>query len=90
MVNHILMVAYHYPPVHVSSGLQRTLAFSKYLRDHDWEPVVLSAHYRAYARISEDQMKDVPQDLAVVRAFALDISRHLSIGGRYLDFFGVT
>ncbi len=85
MVNRVLMVAYHYPPVLVSSGLQRTLAFSKYLRDHAWEPIVLSVHPRAYAQTSDDQMQDIPSNLLVERSFALDASRHLAFGGRYLD-----
>jgi len=85
MVKRVLMVAYHYPPVQVSSGLQRTLAFSKYIREHGWSPIVLSANSRAYANVSNDQMQDIPADVPVVRAFALDTSKHLSIGGRYLD-----
>jgi hypothetical protein len=85
MVKRVLMVAYHYPPVQVSSGLQRTLAFSKYIREHGWAPIVLSANPRAYANVSTDQLQDIPSDIPVVRAFALDTSKHLSIGGRYLD-----
>lgn len=85
MVKRVLMVAYHYPPVQVSSGLQRTLAFSTYLREHGWEPIVLSAHPRAYSKVSDDQLKDIPSGLIVERAFSIDASRHLSIGGRYLD-----
>ncbi len=79
------MVAYHFPPIRVSSGVQRSLAFARYLQQHGWDPVVLSAHSRAYANVSSDQMGDIPESVEVKRAFALDTSKHLSIGGRYLD-----
>jgi len=79
----ILMIAFHYPPSQISSGIQRTLKFTTYLRDHDWEPAVLSAHPRAYPNTSDDQIGEIPQGIQVKRAFALDTSRHLTIRGRY-------
>ncbi|HQC94973.1 MAG TPA: glycosyltransferase [Aquabacterium sp.] len=78
------MIAYHYPPVAGSSGIQRTLKFSAYLRDHGWEPIVLTVDPRAYDRVSDGQMADIPAGLQVERAFALDTSRHLAWRGRYL------
>ena len=89
MVKRVLMVAYHFPPVQVSSGLQRTLAFSRYLPEHNWQPIILSANPRAYGNTSDDQLGDIPGKTEVVRAFALDASRHLSIGGRYLDMMAL-
>jgi glycosyltransferase involved in cell wall biosynthesis len=79
----ILMIAYHYPPLRGSSGIQRTLAFSRDLREFGWQPSVLSAHPRAYPSISADQMNDIPADVRVYRPFALDTARHLSIRGAY-------
>lgn len=84
MVKRVLMIAYHYPPLRGSSGIQRTLKFSRYLSEHDWRPVVLSAHPRAYASTSNDQLAEIPKEVPVHRAFALDTSRHLAIKGRYL------
>lgn len=78
------MIAYHYPPVAGSSGIQRTLKFSAYLRDHGWEPIVLTVDPRAYDRVSDGQMADIPAGLQVERVFALDTSRHLAWRGRYL------
>ncbi|WP_275098479.1 glycosyltransferase [Sedimenticola hydrogenitrophicus] len=89
MVNRVLMVAYHYPPVQVSSGLQRTLAFSRYLGDYGWSPLILSAHTRAYADTNDDQLRDIPQGVPVIRAFALNSRKHLSLGGRYLDLLAL-
>ena len=80
----ILMVAYHFPPLAGSSGIQRTLRFVQHLPAFGWQPLVLSASPRAYERTSEDMNADIPAATVVERAFALDTARHLSIRGRYL------
>ncbi|UCV01941.1 glycosyltransferase [Dechloromonas denitrificans] len=80
----LLIIAYHFPPLAGSSGIQRTLRFVQHLPKFDWEPIVLSADPRAYERTSEDLMKDIPEGVVVRRAFALDTARHLSIAGRYI------
>lgn len=80
----VLMVAFHFPPQRGSSGIQRTLKFVQHLSQLGWKPLVLSAHRRAYQSSSDDQMGDVPRELVVRRAFALDSSRHLAFRGRYL------
>ncbi len=84
-----LMIAYHYPPVQISSGVQRTLAFSRDLPEHGWEPLILTVHPRAYAQTSEGQLQDIPADTVVQRAWALDTNQHLSIGGRYLELMAL-
>lgn len=88
-LNKVLLIAFHYPPVNVSSGIQRTLAFSRYLPDSGWQPIVLSAHPRAYPSVSDQQLRDIPQGMLVKRAFALDSARHFSIKGRYLDILAL-
>lgn len=82
----VLMVAYHFPPLAGSSGIQRTLRFAQQLPDFGWEPIVLTAHPRAYERVSDDLLREVPANLMVHRAFALDTARHLSIARRYPGF----
>lgn len=79
----VLMIAFHYPPMRGSSGIQRTLKFSQYLPALNWQPLVLSAHPRAYANPGDDQMDEIPASVPVCRAFALDAARHLSWRGRY-------
>ena len=75
------MIAFHFPPQRGSSGLQRTLRFARYLPEFGWEPLILSAHPRAYDSVDDT---DLPlAGLFVHRAFALDASRHLALGGRY-------
>ena len=82
----VLMIAYHYPPSHGSSGIQRTLKFSAYLRDHGWEPLILTVSPAAYELVNHDQMQDIPSGMIVERAFGRDTARHFSIGGRYLGW----
>ena len=72
----VLMIAYHFPPLAGSSGIQRTLRF----------PLVLTADPRAYERTSDDLLDEVPSGLVVERAFALDTARQLSVRGRYLGW----
>ncbi len=80
----LLMVAYHFPPLAGSSGIQRTLRFMQQLPDHGWDPVVLTTHERAYERTSNDLLAEVPASVPVRRALALDAARHLSWRGRYI------
>lgn len=83
MARRLLMIAYHFPPVRGSSGIQRTLRFVQHLPKFGWEPLVLTANPIAYEDTSDDQMKEVPASVVVQRAFALDTQRHLSLFGRY-------
>ena len=83
MVKRVLMVAFHFPPMNVSSGIQRTLRFAQYLPEFNWEPAVLTAHPRAYSGMSPAGLAEVPPHLQVRRAFALDTATHLSLRGAY-------
>lgn len=80
------MIAYHFPPLAGSSGIQRTLRFVQHLPEFGWQAAVLTAHPRAYEHTSQDLMGDVPAGTPVCRAFALDTARDLQIGGRYLEW----
>lgn len=79
----ILMIAFHYPPVHGSSGIHRTLNFSRYLSDYGWQPIMLTVTPGAYPRVRQEQVARIPPDVLVGRAPALDTARHLSIRGFY-------
>jgi glycosyltransferase involved in cell wall biosynthesis len=78
------MVAFHYPPCVGSSGVLRTLKFSRYLPDAGWRPLVLTAHPRAYERTGSDQLSEIPPVVEVARAPVLDSFRHLAFRGRSL------
>jgi glycosyltransferase involved in cell wall biosynthesis len=83
MDQRVLLIAFHFPPEAVSSGIQRTLSFFKHLGKYGWEPMVLSAHPRAYRTQNPSQLANLPAGLVVRRAFALDSKHHLGIKGRY-------
>ena len=72
----LLMVAYHFPPLAGSSGIQRALRFVQHLPSFGWQPLVLSAHPRAYERTSPDQLADVPN----IRLFARNLSDKQTVG----------
>jgi hypothetical protein len=81
-----MLIAYHFPPLAGSSGIQRTLRFVQHLPTLGWQPLVLTADTRAYEMTSPDLLEDVPAGTVVRRAFALDTARHLQIGGRYFGW----
>jgi len=89
MQRNVLMIAFHFPPVKGSSGIQRTLRFSQYLPSFGWQPIVLSANKRAYESISHEKVGDISSYTIVKRAFALDTKQHLSINGRFLEFLAI-
>jgi len=79
-----LLIAYHFPPIRESSGIQRTLSLTRYLNEHGWQPFVLTVASKAYIETDEGQLKDIPDNIVVKRAMAWDASKHFSIAGRYL------
>ncbi len=79
----VLMVSFQFPPMAGSSGVQRALRFAQQLPAHGWSPSVLTAHPRVHEQTGDDLMAEVPSDLPVRRAFALDAARHLSVARRY-------
>jgi glycosyltransferase involved in cell wall biosynthesis len=82
----VLMIAYHFPPFAASSGIQRTLGFARHLPEFGWEPLVLTAHPRAYEHRNDSHLSDGARPMVVERAFALDAARHFSVRGRYPAF----
>lgn len=89
MSRNVLFIAYHYPPIAVSSGVHRTLAFSRYLTDWGWNVSVLTADYNVYPRYDLNQLDVVPAGVTVIRAWAKDTARDLSINGRYTQLMAL-
>ncbi len=85
MTRRVLMIAFHFPPVHGSSGVQRTLKFARYLSEYGWQPVVLTVHPQAYEMTHPGLLPEI-DGMDVRRVFALDARRHMSLGGRYPGF----
>lgn len=85
----VLMVAFHFPPQAGSSGILRTLNFVKNLPQNGWQPTVLTAKPQAYVEQRNDLVASVPPRTRVLRAFALDAARHLSIANKYPGFIAL-
>ena len=79
----VLLIAFHFPPLKGSSGVQRTLRFAQHLPKYGWEPVVLTIDPRAYEALSGSPGNEIPAGLEVHRAFGVDAARTLSLFGRY-------
>jgi hypothetical protein len=79
----VLMIAFHYPPLRGSSGIQRTLKISHCLPEYGWQPLILTASNKAYAQVGDELLGEIPAYVPVKRAFALDITRHLTFRGAY-------
>lgn len=84
-----LLIAFHFPPQSASSGIQRTLSFTRNLPKSGWKPMVLSANPIAYEQKNTSQLDQIPPETTVKRSFALDSKRHLGIAGRYPEFIAL-
>jgi glycosyltransferase involved in cell wall biosynthesis len=85
----VLMVAYHYPPEHSSSGVLRTLKFSKYLPEQGWEPFILTVRERYFERTDPALVRQISSPERVFRTSAIDTKKAFSIRGKYLRFFTI-
>lgn len=85
MHNRALLIAFHFPPQAASSGIQRSLSFSRHLPSSGWEPMVLTAQASVYEAQNPSQLASIPPQLLVRRAFGLDAKRHMGWRGRYLN-----
>lgn len=83
MSKNALLIAYHFPPFQGSSGVHRTLGFSRYLVEHGWNASVLTTTTSAYPRSEVSNYESIPEHVDVIRAPALDAARHLAVAGRY-------
>ena len=61
----------------------RSLKYCRYLPETGWLPTVLSVKPLAYERTEQSLLGDIPPEVSVLRTFALDTRRHLSIKNRY-------
>ncbi len=88
-MNRVLIIAFHFPPVAGSSGVLRALKLCRYLPENGWQPTMLTANPRAYERTDPSQLAEIPSDVRVLRTFALDTQRHLSVKGRYFRWMAL-
>ena len=89
VVPHALFVAFHYPPEASSSGVLRTLKYSRYLPEHGWRVSVITPKESAYS-VRDPKLEDqIPPATKVVRTPYLNTKRDLSIRGIYPALFAL-
>jgi hypothetical protein len=84
MSNSVLYVAFHYPPIQMSSGVHRSVVFSRYLAAQQMDVTVLTVKPQVYSNVNLQQQ--TPEGVDVLKCFALDTARHLTIKGRYFGW----
>jgi glycosyltransferase involved in cell wall biosynthesis len=88
-LKHALFVVFHYPPEASSSGVLRTLKFSRYLREYGWNVTILTLRRDAYEVTDAKLETQIPEWVRVVRTNYLNTKRHLSVRGRYAAVLAV-
>lgn len=66
-MNKILFISYNFPPVG-GAGVQRPVKFVKYLRNYDWEPIVLTVANPSVPNIDKTLEKDIPFGVKIIKA----------------------
>src|SRR5438552_16329624 len=77
-VRHALFVAFHYPPEASSSGVLRTLKYSRYLPEYGWRVSVVAPDPSAYSVCDPQLEEQIPPGTKVVRTRYLNTKRDLS------------
>ena len=77
----VLVISYYFPPMGLS-GVQRTLKFTKYFKDYNWEPTVLTTSDIAYYAHDNSLLKEVEDaNVNIVRVGGGDINSLLKKNG---------
>jgi hypothetical protein len=82
-VKSAIYIAYHYPPIQGSSGVHRTLAFTRHLVENKWDVRVLTGSLKGYENWSPQQMKYIPDRVKVMRAFCRDSVKLFGYKGKH-------
>ena len=69
-----LLISYRFPP-QGGGGVQRTLKFTKYLRDFGWEPVVQTARNPYWPLRDDSLLEEVPPGVRVYRTPSFEFER---------------
>jgi len=82
-LRHALFIAFHYPPEASSSGVLRTLKFSRYLPLHGWRVSVITPDASTHPIVDAELERQIPPEVRILRTKALNTKRDLSLWGRY-------
>lgn len=88
-MRHALFICFHYPPEASSSGVLRTLKFTRYLAEHGWRITLIAPAIEAYEVVDLPSAQDIPSTVNVVRTPFLNSRDHLGVKGRYLAITAV-
>ncbi len=77
-------MAFHYAPEASSSGVLRSLKYTRYLPEYGWRVTVLTLEPSAYTVVDGRLLDQIPSSVRVVRTRYVNTKRHVSIAGRYL------
>ena len=88
-MRHALFVAFHYPPEASSSGVLRTLKYSRYLPECGWRVSVIAPDVSAYAVRDPKLEAQIPPGTTVLRTPYLNTKRNLSFRGVYPALFAL-
>jgi glycosyltransferase involved in cell wall biosynthesis len=80
-VNHdnhkrVLLISYVFPPA-AYVGVYRTLKYCKYLSEHDWTPIVLTANPAGVTQRDDELCREIPDHVSVHRTWDLDPAKWL-------------
>ncbi len=73
----VLVISYYYPPMGLS-GVQRTLKFTSYMKQYNWEPTVLTTGNTAYYAHDNSLLNEAEAaGIRIVRTEGKDINSRL-------------
>ncbi len=68
----VLVIAYYYPPLGLS-GVQRTLKFTKYFKDFNWSPTVITTGKIGYFAYDENLLEEAKSaGIEIIRTEAIN------------------
>lgn len=74
----VLVIAYYFPPMGLS-GVQRTLKFTKYMKEYNWEPTVITSGKTGYFAHDNSLMKEAEEaGIRIIRTEGNDPNSLLS------------
>ncbi len=65
-VKKVLIIAYYWPPAG-GPGVQRVVKFTKFLRDFNFEPIILTVENGSYPAFDYSLIKELPENIKVIK-----------------------